>query len=121
MERRFRFSETARFNRESHEFRFIQSHNDAPDFVREMIYVDFSLLLDDRGHPRPAVRELAANPVRSMNANSRRSHAQKGLSAGEKRATGAILSIKSKINDNAILSFVKNLRHAVHFVKKIVA
>ena len=66
MERRFRFSETARFNRESHEFRFIQSHNDAPDFVREMIYVDFSLLLDDRGHPRPAVRELAANPVRSM-------------------------------------------------------
>lgn len=39
------------------------------------IGVNFGVLRDERGHPLAAVRGLSANPVRSMNANSRRSDA----------------------------------------------
>jgi hypothetical protein len=51
-----------------------------------------------------------------MNANSRRSDAETGLSAGEKRATRAILYIKSETMDNAILSFVFIVKQAVRIM-----
>ncbi|WP_210212535.1 hypothetical protein, partial [Mesorhizobium sp. M2A.F.Ca.ET.042.01.1.1] len=54
------------------------------------IVVNFGVLLDGRGHPLAAVRELAADPVRSMNANSRRSGVKTRPSGGETRATEAI-------------------------------
>ncbi|WP_210215092.1 hypothetical protein, partial [Mesorhizobium sp. M4B.F.Ca.ET.089.01.1.1] len=62
-------------------------------FSGSPIGVNFGVLLDERGHPLAAVRGLAANPVRSMNANSRRSGAKTRPSGGETRATTAISHI----------------------------
>ncbi|WP_210161441.1 hypothetical protein, partial [Bradyrhizobium liaoningense] len=67
------------------------------------ICVNFGVPLDERGHLQAGVRELGANPVRAMNANSRRSDAKRRPSGDETRATPGILSIKSKTTDNATL------------------
>ncbi|WP_212481387.1 hypothetical protein, partial [Bradyrhizobium liaoningense] len=81
------------------------------------ICVIFGTLLDERDHLQVGVRELGANPVRSMSANSRRSDAKRRPSGDEKRATGSFLSIKAKTTDNATLSVVVIRRQARRFYR----